>query len=162
MGREATPQYRRVTQCRMPELPPQSAATLIVNAKNEVLLVHKAYGERVYGLPGGVVDPGELPTQAAVREAREEVGVEVRLEYQLGLYHLRGGRRPDQYASVYVATIVSGDPYVVDLQEISKIGWYGLDALPTLLNNDAVAATEDFLRGQRGVLRVVMRKNHPT
>lgn len=145
----------------MPQLPPQSAATLIVNAENEVLLVHKAYGGHVYGLPGGVVDPGELPIQAAVREAREEIGVEVRLEYQLGLYHLRGGGRPDQYASVYVATIVSGEPHVVDPREISKTGWYGLDALPTLLNNDAIAATEDFLEGQRGVMRVVKRKNYP-
>ncbi len=144
----------------MPELPPQSAATLIVNAKNEVLLVHKAYGGRVYGLPGGVVDPGELPVQAAVREAREEIGVEVRLEYQLGVYHLRGGGRPEQYSTVYVATIVSGEPHVVDPREISKIGWYGLDALPTLLNNDAIAATEDFSRGQRGVLRVATRNNY--
>ncbi len=105
----------------MAELPPQSAATLVVNAQNEVLLVHKAYGGRVYGLPGGVVDPGELPIQAAVREAREEVGVEVCLEYQLGFYHLRGGGRPDQYASVYVASIVSGEPHVVDPREISEI-----------------------------------------
>lgn len=145
----------------MLQLPPQSAATLITNNKNEILLVHKAYGGRVYGLPGGVVDPGELPVQTAVREAREEVGVEVHLEYQLGLYHLRGGGRPDQYASVYVATIVSGEPHVVNLREISKIGWYGLNALPTLLNNDAIAATEDFLGGRRGVLRVVTRNNYP-
>lgn len=145
----------------MVQLPSQSAGTLIINDKNEILLVHKAYGGRVYGLPGGVVDPGELPIHAAVREAQEEIGVEVRLEYQIGLYHLRGGGRPEQYASVYVATIVSGEPHVVDLREISDIGWYTLDDLPTLLNNDAIAATEDFLGGRRGVLRVVTRKDYP-
>ena len=145
----------------MKEAPRQSAATLIVNDLNEVLLVHKAYGRRVYGLPGGGVDPGELPVHAAVREAREELGVEVRLEYQIGLYFLRGGALPDQYASVYFATIISGDPHVVDRGEIQAVGWHELYRLPALLNNDARAAADDFMRQQRGVLRQVERRVYP-
>lgn len=145
----------------MKEAPRQSAATLIVNDQNEVLLVHKAYGRRVYGLPGGGVEPDELPVYAAVREAREELGVEVRLEYQIGLYFLRGGGLPDQYASVYFATIISGDPRVVDPDEIQAVGWHDLNELPTLLNNDARAAADDFMRQQRGVLREVKRQVYP-
>ncbi len=152
---------KTMPECTVQETPRQSAATLIVNGQNEVLLVHKAYGRRVYGLPGGGVDPGELPTQAAVREAREELGVKVRLEYQIGLYYLRGGGLPDQHATVYFATIVSGQLHVVDPSEIQAVGWHDLHGLPALLNNDARAAVDDFIRQRRGVLREVERRVYP-
>ena len=38
-----------------------------------------ADGSRVLGLPKGHIDPGETPLQAAVREVREETGVEAEL-----------------------------------------------------------------------------------
>ena len=47
------------------------AASLILDVAGRVLLVRQAYGNRLWGLPGGVVDPGETPMDAAIREARE-------------------------------------------------------------------------------------------
>lgn len=81
--------------------------------------------------------------------------------YQIGLYYVRGGGLPDQYASVYFATIVSGDPHVVDPDEIQAVGWHDLNELAAPLNNDARAAAADFMRQQHGVLREVKRQVYP-
>ena len=49
----------------------QCAATIIRNAAGEVLLVQQNYGTRAWGTPGGVVEPGETPMEAAIRETSE-------------------------------------------------------------------------------------------
>ena len=87
---------------------------------------------------GGAIDPGESPAEAAVREAREELGVEVRLGRLLGAF---GG--PDcvvtypnedvvAYVTVcYEAFIVSGEPEP-DGEELSEIGWFSRSDLLTI------------------------------
>ncbi len=57
--------------------PREEATLLFVVRDGQVLLIHKKRGigaGKVNG-PGGRVDPGETPVQAAVREVREELGV---------------------------------------------------------------------------------------
>ena len=67
------------------------AATLLLDPAGRVLLVRQAYGNRLWGLPGGIVDAGETPVDAAIREAREEVGLDVTVDALVGMYLLRGG-----------------------------------------------------------------------
>ncbi len=72
-----------------------------------VLLVRRAiepgYGKWVF--PGGYVDRGEVVEDAARREAREEVGLEVRLDRLVGVYSYPG-RTP--IVVVYAATPTGG------------------------------------------------------
>lgn len=42
-----------------------------------MLAMKRAYAPKGWALPGGLVDPGETPSEAAVREVREETGVAV-------------------------------------------------------------------------------------
>jgi 8-oxo-dGTP diphosphatase len=51
-----------------------SAAIMLENSAGELLIVKANYKE-YWTLPGGIVDEGETPKQAACREASEEVGV---------------------------------------------------------------------------------------
>ncbi|MDE3175099.1 MAG: (deoxy)nucleoside triphosphate pyrophosphohydrolase [Pseudomonadota bacterium] len=56
-------------------------AVALVDADNRVLIAQRPEGKQLAGLwefPGGKIEPGERPEEAAVREMREELGVEVR------------------------------------------------------------------------------------
>ena len=57
---------------------PLGAGALIRDAEGRVLLIHQSYQHPPLWLPpGGWVDRGETPQQAACREVREELGVRV-------------------------------------------------------------------------------------
>lgn len=64
------------------------AAALIHDERGRLLLQEKSSGEG-WGLPAGLVEPGESPAQTVVREAREETGLVVRPRAIAGVF---GGR----------------------------------------------------------------------
>ena len=87
--------------------PKLAVGTIITDERNRVVLVKRAiepgYGKWVF--PGGYVDRGEEVQAAAVREAREETGLEVRLERLINIYSYTG-RVP--VIVVYSATMMGG------------------------------------------------------
>ena len=66
-------------------------AMLIEDARGALLLELRRDCE-LWGLPGGRVETGESVEQAAIRETREETGLEVRLTGLQGVYSLPGNR----------------------------------------------------------------------
>lgn len=129
-----------------------AVSVVITDAAGRLLLVREAgQGDR-WGVLGGAVDAGESPAEAAVREAREEIGAEVRL---LRLLDVLGGPdyevtypNGDQVAYVvaaYAAEIVRGVP-VPDGEEVSELAWFAPDQLPglplTRLSKALLHATE--------------------
>lgn len=88
--------------------PKVAVGTIIRTEDSRLVLVRRAI-EPGYGLwvfPGGYVDRGEEITSAAVREAREEAGLDVRLDGLVNIYSYPG--RP-LIIVVYAATAVGGD-----------------------------------------------------
>jgi len=87
--------------------PKVAVGTIIRDEQNRIVLVRRAiepgYGKWVY--PGGYVDRGELVKDAALREAREEAGLEVRLDHLINVYSYPG-RSP--VIIVYAASILGG------------------------------------------------------
>ena len=87
--------------------PKLAVGTIIADEENRVVLVKRAiepgYGKWVF--PGGYVDRGEEVQAAAVREAREETGLEVRLDRLINIYSY-AGRIP--VVVVYAATMIGG------------------------------------------------------
>lgn len=75
-----------------------------------VVLIERKNPPCGWALPGGFVDYGETLEQAAVREAREETSLEVKLEYQLHTYS-DPGRDPRGHtiSTVFVAS-AQGEP----------------------------------------------------
>ncbi len=109
--------------------PVEQATLLFVIRDGRILLIHKKKGlgaGKING-PGGRVDPGESPQQAAIREVEEELGIHPlgvtaagRLRFQfLDGYRLLG--------YVFRATGYRGMPTETD--EAVPL-WYPVDSLP--------------------------------
>lgn len=64
-----------------------SAHAVITDASGCVLLLRATYGDRVWGLPGGGLEPGETLHEALLRECREELGCDVAVGYLSGVYY---------------------------------------------------------------------------
>jgi 8-oxo-dGTP diphosphatase len=139
----------------MSQLHRQCAAVIIQNNKGEILFLEQTKGR--YGIPGGIVDLGETPVIAAIREALEEASIEVELEYIIGSYLLTGRGWPDIFASVYKARITRGVPTAGDANEVRSILWRNPNDLPSPLVTDAEAAIQDLLAGKRGVVKTYQR-----
>ena len=106
--------------------------------------VEPALGKWVF--PGGYVDRGEELTAAALREAREESGLDVRLEGLVNIYSYSGTA---PIIVVYAASIVGGELCADEeclearLFEADKIPWNELAFRSTS------EALRDYLQGVR-------------
>ena len=87
--------------------PKLAVGTVITDDRHRIVLVRRAiepgYGKWVF--PGGYVDRGEEVQRAAVREAREESGLDVRINRLINIYSYTG-RTP--VIVVYAATMTGG------------------------------------------------------
>jgi 8-oxo-dGTP diphosphatase len=61
-----------------------AVAVAVVTSPLGVLAVRRADGRPPWAFPGGQIEPGEIPAQAAVRETREETGLSVQATTVLG------------------------------------------------------------------------------
>ena len=90
-------------------LDPKVAVGTIVRVDDDRLVLLRRAIEPGYGkwvFPGGYVDRGEPLVDAALREAREECGLEIRLDGLVNVYSY-AGRTP--VVVVYAATAVGGE-----------------------------------------------------
>jgi ADP-ribose pyrophosphatase YjhB (NUDIX family) len=107
-----------------------SVSVLPVDAAGRLLLVRHAGHHDGWAVLGGAVEIGESPAQAAVRETREEIGVEVRLVRLLDVlggpdYEVSypNGDRTAYVTAMYEAAIITGSPAVRD-DELSDLAWF--------------------------------------
>ncbi len=61
------------------------AFAIIFDKAGRVLLGHRRDMD-LWNLPGGALEPGEMPDEALIREVREETGLEVRVSKLVGIY----------------------------------------------------------------------------
>lgn len=113
------------------------AGAVIVNSHGQVLLQHRA-DNGLWGIPGGLIEPGEEPADTAIREVYEETGLHIELERVVGVY---GGRdffvtynNGDQAAIISI--LFRAHPVDETVAPFPKDGeslalkWFSPDALP--------------------------------
>jgi 8-oxo-dGTP pyrophosphatase MutT (NUDIX family) len=88
-----------------------------------------ADGSKVLALPKGHPERDESPADAALREVREEAGVEARLVEKLGdvrYWYMREGRRIAKVVSFFLLAYVSGEVSDHD-REVQDARWLALE-----------------------------------
>jgi len=130
-----------------PRTPPVAADTVIELADRPgrpIVLIERRNPPPGWALPGGFVDVGESLEQAAVREAREETSLAVRLKALLGCYS-DPARDPRGHtvSPVYVAE-AAGEPVAAD--DARSLAVFDLDCLPARLAFDHARILEDYRR----------------
>jgi 8-oxo-dGTP pyrophosphatase MutT (NUDIX family) len=95
-----------------------------------VLLLHHVFHPTMpWGLPGGWLDKGEDPLAGAVRELREETGIDTAVFGPL--IHLRRDHPPDHIGMAYIAHLLPPTPPTLKLShEITQAAWFHPHQLP--------------------------------
>ena len=111
------------------------AGGCIFNDKGEVLLQRRGdFGK--WGFPGGAVELGETPEMAAIREVKEETGLEVEVRRLIGVYtdcnmEYPNGDKAQSICIVYEFQVIGGE-LTWDEGETLELKYFSLNESPEL------------------------------
>ena len=126
------------------------AGTLII--RDDRILFQRRTDNGKWGLIGGLLEMNETYQEAAIREAREETGLEVHLDSFLGIFHNHNmvwanGDAAHVISAYYIASIVSGEPRIDE--ESYELRFFSREEMPELFAEDHRAALEAYFAGVR-------------
>lgn len=129
---------------------PAVTADCIVITKEEepkVLLIQRANEpfKRCWAFPGGFMDMDETTEQCAIRELKEETGLDVTIINQIGCYSKVDRDPRGRTITVAYLAIIDEPIEVIGLDDAAKAEWFPLSTLPQLafdheeILNDVIA-----------------------
>ncbi|MFK0288868.1 NUDIX hydrolase [Streptomyces sp. NPDC090442] len=122
---------------------PGIAAAIIVH-KGRVLMVRRriSEGKLSWQFPAGEVEPGEIREDAAVRETKEETGLNVSAVKLLGeRVHPATGR----LMSYTACEVISGIAHVADTEELAELAWVAHDQIPKYVPYGLFGPVQQYL-----------------
>ncbi|MBC2710949.1 MAG: NUDIX hydrolase [Desulfosarcina sp.] len=137
---------------------PLPTVDIIIEVKGGIVLIERKNPPHGWAIPGGFVDYGESVENGAVREAREETGLNVRLKDLLYVYS-RPDRDPRHHTltTVFVAT-ADGMPVAAD--DAINAGVFSAKTLPVPLVFDHADILVDYFQYRDGVERKKIFKKY--
>lgn len=125
-------------------LNPKPSASALIVEDDAVLLVKRANEpwRDSWDIPGGFCDPAEHPEATAIREVREEVGLEIEITRFLGIWMdvypdpraARGERPVESTLNIYyLARAELPDQYLINPSEVKEARYFKSSELPTAL-----------------------------
>lgn len=105
-----------------------SVNVVVTNDDGEILLIRRSDNDN-WAVPGGAVDPGESVAEAAIRETREESGIDCQITGIVGVYsdpkhvilYTSDGEVRQEFSIVLTARPVGGQP--TPSSETSEVRW---------------------------------------
>ena len=124
--------------------PTPTADVVIYSPGRGVVIIRRANEPVGFALPGGFIEEGECAETAAVREMREETGLDVELTGLLGVYS-RPDRDPRQHTLTVAFAGIARNPEALRAgDDAAHAAFYPLDALPQPLVFDHAQILADF------------------
>ncbi len=157
--KDGDPERLVCTRCsQVLYLDPKVAVGTIIQAEDGRLVLVRRAIEPGYGLwvfPGGYVDRGEEVTAAALREAREEAGLQIALERLVNIYSYA---HRSLIVIVYAARMVGGE--LCTDEECLEARWFTPDEIPwgELAFPSTRAALREYLDPGSGAEVTVSRR----
>jgi len=107
---------------------------LILRKDNKILLSRRyntGFHDGEYSFPAGHLIGNETLRQAMLREAKEEIGIEIDLE-DLNLIHVMYRKEPTEERVNFFFEIEKwkGEPKIMEPQKCDDLNWFSLDNLP--------------------------------
>jgi len=104
-----------------------------ITTNDKILLVQEAMDNK-WALPGGWADVGESPTQAIIRETKEECGLNIVPKKIIGVYDANRDGRPLElfhaYKIIFLCDVIGGELLTSD--ETIDVKYFNINKLPTL------------------------------
>jgi 8-oxo-dGTP diphosphatase len=126
------------------------AVHLFLLREDHILLLRRCntgYEDGNYSVPAGHIDGGETITQAAIREAQEEVGVEIPLS-ALTVVGVMHRKLDDERVDFFLATTVwAGEPTNCEPGKCDTLAWFPMQALPVNTILYVRRALENYWQG---------------
>ena len=104
-------------------------AVIVAVIDNEKILLTKREDFEVWCLPGGSLEEGESLAEGAIREVKEETGLEVELTRLVGVYSRIGGGMHDVHAVLYTAKPIGGE-LRLQPNETIEVAYFRFDQVP--------------------------------
>ncbi len=133
-----------------------AGAVAIVERDDGRWLMVKPVYRPGWSLPGGLLDRGETPEQAVVREFSEELGLAIVVESQPWVVYDSAMRRVDAIFRASVGAEVDLDAIEVRTPELDGVAWFDPDDLP-IVEQEAVDVVSVLRQSGEGGPRILMR-----
>jgi 8-oxo-dGTP diphosphatase len=123
------------------------AFAIILDEDKRVLLCHRTDYD-LWNLPGGGVETNESPWEAVVREVKEEVGLDVKVEKILGLYN-----KPSRNNLVFSFLCKKIGGNLTLTEEADKIDWFHLSEIPNNIPDKQKERIFDYFQKENVVMK---------
>ncbi|WP_455536510.1 NUDIX domain-containing protein [Prevotella koreensis] len=104
------------------------------NEKTQVLLIKRGSEpcKDMWALPGGFMNIDESAEEAAIRELKEETGIDVKEVTQVGAYSKVDRDPRERVITIAFYTVIDNPVKAVGQDDAKQAEWFTLDNLPTL------------------------------
>jgi ADP-ribose pyrophosphatase YjhB (NUDIX family) len=109
----------------------KNTVDIIIRYKGGIVLVKRKNPPVGWALPGGMLDEGETLEEAAEREAKEETGLDIRIEYQLHTYSDPG--RDSRFHAITTVFVADGNGALRPGDDAEDAKVFPLEAMPALM-----------------------------
>jgi 8-oxo-dGTP pyrophosphatase MutT (NUDIX family) len=143
-----------------PDTRVKAGVGVIIVDDQERILLEQRYDNGMWGLPGGGIEPGESVLEAALREVKEETGLDIRIKGLLGIYSEPAEGRivtyPDnQDVAQLVDVVIIADRVSGTLslsRESIRLDFFLPEALPSDIVPPAIRPIRDYIAKRTGVI----------